>query len=56
MGGGQRKGKFGKFNHSRRVMSKLFMNDDLLCASSCETGSAHISGHVVNGTIARAAF
>lgn len=33
-------------------MGKLFMNDDLLCVSSCKTDFAHISGHIFNSTIA----
>ena len=49
--GGHRRGKFGKFSHSRRVTGKLStcINDD-----SCKTGSAY-TGRVVNGRIARAA-
>ena len=53
--GGQGRGKFGKFSHSGRVTGKLCMNDDLLCVHSCRTGSAYLSGHMVNGMIARAA-
>ena len=53
--GGQRRGKFDKFTHSRRVTGKLFMNDNFLCVNSYKTGSIHISGCVVNGMIARAA-
>ena len=48
MGGREEVRKFGKFSHSGRVKGKLFMNDDLLCVSSCKTDSANISGHVVN--------
>ena len=44
---------FGKFSHLGRVTGKLFMNDDL-CVHFCKTSSAHISGRVVNGVIARA--
>ena len=40
-----------KFSHSWRVMCKLSMTDDLLCRSSCITGSAHISGCIVNGSL-----
>ena len=54
--GGQRRDKFGKFNHSGRVAGKLFMNDDLLCVSSFEIGSAHLSVCMVTSMIARAAI
>ena len=40
--GGQRNGKFGKFSHSGRVMGKLCADGDLLCACSCNLGSANI--------------
>ena len=45
--GGQKRGKLGKFSHSRRVTGQLFMNDNL-CVRSCKTGSVHISGRMVN--------
>ena len=41
-----------KFSYLGRVTDKS--NDDL-CVSSCRAGSIHISGHVVNGMISRAA-
>ena len=55
--GGQRRGtcKFSKFSHSGGVTGKLSMNDDLLCVSSCTSGSTHLCGCVVKGMIARAA-
>ena len=49
--GGQRRGKFGKFSHSRRVTGKL---STCITDDSCKTGSAY-SGRMVNGRIARAA-
>ena len=55
MVGGQRRGKFGKFSHSGRVTGKLSITDDLLHVRSCKTGSAYMSGCMVNGRIARAA-
>ena len=48
---GQRRGKFGKFSHSGRVMSKL---STCITDDSCKTGSAY-TGCMVNGKIARAA-
>ena len=45
--------KVGKFSHSRRVMSKLFIT--LLSVTFYKTGSVHISGHVVNNMIATTA-
>ena len=42
-----------KFSHSGRVTGKLLITDELLHVQC--TGSAYISGHVVNGRIARAA-
>ena len=42
----QRRGKFGKFSRSGRVMGKLFVNDDLLSVSSCKTGSTLMSGSI----------
>ena len=50
--GGQRE---GKFSHSGRVAGKLYMNGDVICVSSCKTGSTHIPGCMVRGMIARAA-
>ena len=49
--GGQRRGKFGKFSHSGRVTDKL---STCITDDSCKTGPA-FTGHVVNGSIARAA-
>ena len=49
--GGQRRGKFGKFSHSGRVMGKL---SPCIYDDSCKTSSTY-TGHVVNGRIARAA-
>ena len=53
---GQRRGRFGKFSHSRRVTGKLStcITHDLLCVRSCKTGSTS-TGHVVNDRIARTA-
>ena len=51
--GGQRRGKFGKFSHSRRVTGKLSTCIKVI-DDSCKTGSTY-TGHVVNGRIARAA-
>ena len=48
--GGQRRGKFGKFSQSGRVMCKLSCITD----DSRKTGSMY-TGHVVNGRIVRAA-
>ena len=52
--GGQRNGKFGKFNHSGRVMGKLCVANDLFCVRSCKLCSANFCGCVVDGMIARA--
>ena len=49
--GGQKRGKFGKFSHSGRLMGKLFT---CIMDDSCKTGSAYTE-RVVNGRIARAA-
>ena len=53
--GGQRRGKFGKFSHSRRVTGKLSTctTDDLLPVHSCKTGSTY-NGCMVSGRIGRA--
>ena len=53
MDGGQR--KFGRLSHSGRVTGRYCIADDLLFVHSCKLGSADISGHVVDGMIARAA-
>ena len=53
MVGGWRRGKFGKFSHSGS--ERYVTNELLLCVRSCKTGSAYISGYVVNSRIARAA-
>ena len=49
--GGQRRGKFGEFSHSGRVMGEL---STCITDDSCKTGSTY-TGHVVIGRIARAA-
>ena len=42
MVGGQRRGKFGEFSHSGRVMGKISITDNLLRVWSCNTGSAYV--------------
>ena len=46
---------FTKNSPQYQRVGKLSPNDDLLCVHSCKSGSAYISGYMVNGRIARAA-